>query len=135
MLKQLDEYFLHSSTSGQRSLIDVNVADASEPAGIATFDLSLLSPASHCSNAYAASSDGIAPYISASGRCYFRSSSSVTDCATSYSSKSRMCLCSSPCLEGYYGMLTQCSRCPTRRRRLQARPLIPAASVRLASIS
>ena len=67
-----------------------------------------------CSNGYAPSSDDDAPYISPSGRCYHRVSDSEADCSASYAGRSRICLCSSPCLEGYYGTSSQCRRCPPR---------------------
>ena len=67
-----------------------------------------------CSNGYAPSSDGDAPYISPSGRCYHRVSDSEAGCSASYAGRSRICLCSSPCLEGYYGTSSQCRRCPPR---------------------
>ena len=73
-----------------------------------------LSSARFCTNGHAASSDGDAPYISASGRCYHRALEANVDCAVSYSGKTRVCICSLPCREGYYGMSTQCRRCPPR---------------------
>jgi hypothetical protein len=82
--------------------------------GTVLFNTSDLSPAMFCSNGYAPSSDGDAPYISPSGRCYHRVSDSEADCSASYAGRSRICLCSSPCLEGYYGTSSQCRRCPPR---------------------
>ena len=41
-------------------------------------------------------------------------SESETDCSAAYAGRSRICLCSSPCLAGYYGTSSQCRRCPRR---------------------
>ena len=68
----------------------------------------------HTSHSHEHWTDGDAPFISASGRCYHRTSEASVDCAVSYSGKTRLCMCSAPCQEGYYGMSTQCRRCPPR---------------------
>ncbi len=82
--------------------------------GAAVFTTSDLSPDFFCSNGYASSSEVQAPFISPSGRCYYRVSESEADCSAAYAGRSRICLCSSPCLEGYYGTSSQCRRCPRR---------------------
>jgi hypothetical protein len=63
---------------------------------------------------YASSSEVQAPFISPSDRCYHRVSDSEADCSAAYEGRSRICLCSSPCLAGYYGTSSQCRRCPRR---------------------
>ena len=82
--------------------------------GAAVFTTSDLSPDFFCSNGYAPSSEVQAPFISPSGRCYYRVSESEADCSAAYAGRSRICLCSSPCLAGYYGTSSQCRRCPPR---------------------
>ena len=82
--------------------------------GAAVFTTSDLSPDFFCSNGYAPSSEVQAPFISPSGRCYHRASESEADCSAAYAGRSRICLCSSPCLAGYYGTSSQCRRCPRR---------------------
>jgi hypothetical protein len=76
------------------------------------FPTSDLSPDSFCSNGYALSSEVQAPFISPSGKCYHRASESEDDCSAAYADRSRICLCSSPFLAGYYGTSSQCRRCP-----------------------
>ena len=92
------------------------VADARRATkGAVVFTTSDLSPDFFCSNGYVSSSEVQAPFISPSGRCYYRASESEADCSAAYAGRSRICLCSSPCLAGYYGTSSsQCRRCPRR---------------------
>eukprot|EP00960_Hanusia_phi_P067465 766638-Hanusia_phi.AAC.3 len=49
----------------------------------------------------------IAPYVAAEG-CFFRSSQTKSSCDASFHGTSRLCVCSAPCLENFYGRDCTC---------------------------
>ncbi|EKX38135.1 hypothetical protein GUITHDRAFT_115688 [Guillardia theta CCMP2712] len=55
--------------------------------------------------------NGFAPFVSAS-ECFFPAKGYHSTCDASFNGASRVCVCSAPCLENFYGHADACIRCP-----------------------